>query len=52
MELLNKFPSDFFDKTRPEAPRKKPDIIPIKWSKEVTEMKRKAIVKLPSKRAR
>ena len=52
MELLNKFSSDFFDKTRPEAPRKKSDIIPIKWSKEVTEMKKKAIVKLPSKKAR
>ena len=30
MVLLNKFPDGFFEKTRPEAPKKKTDIIPIK----------------------
>lgn len=48
MELLNKFPKGFFDKQLPEAtPSKNPDdkIIPIKWSKDVSNKKKKALVK-------
>lgn len=42
------FPKGFFTKDRPEAtPSKDPDdkIVPIKWSKDVKEGKRKAVVK-------
>ena len=41
------FPSGFFTKVRPKVtPSKDPDdkIIPIKWSKEVLEQKKKAKV--------
>lgn len=41
MELFNKFPAGFFEKTRPEAPKKKLDIIPIKWSSDVVEQRKK-----------
>ena len=52
MELFNKFPSGFFEKTRPEAPKKKSDIIPIKWSKKVTNQEKKAIISLAKKKAK
>ena len=52
MELFNKFPSGFFEKTRPEAPKKKSDIIPIKWSKKVTNQEKKAIISLAKKKTK
>lgn len=50
MVLLNKFPDGFFEKTRPEAPKKKTDIIPIKWSEKTK--KRKATVSLANKKSK
>lgn len=49
MDLLNKFPNGFFEKDRPEAPKKKLDIIPIKWSNDVVKKRKKAVVKLAKK---
>ena len=52
MEFANSLPKDFFTKNRPKAePSSDPDdeIIPIKWSKEVLDGKKKAIVKLAKK---
>lgn len=49
MEFTRRLPKEFFAKVRPHAqPSNDPDdkIIPIKWSKEVMDGKRKAIVKL------
>ena len=46
MELLNKFPNGFFGKDRPEAPKKKNDILPIRWSNDVVQKRKKAVVKL------
>lgn len=55
MELLSKFPKDFFDEPLPEAtPGNNPDdkIIPIKWNKDVKNGKKKALVKLKNKKKR
>lgn len=53
MENVRKFPSGFFNITRPEAKSSKnkdDKIIPINWSKEALEGKKKPIVKLVKKR--
>ena len=53
MDCTRRLPKDFFTKSRPHAkPSNDPDdkIIPIKWSKEVMDGKRKAIVKLAKDR--
>lgn len=55
MELLNKFPKGFFNSQLPEAtPSKNPDdkIIPIEWSKEVKNKKKKGLVKKLSKKVK
>ena len=52
MEYTSRLPKDFFTKNRPKAePSSNPDdeIIPIKWSKEVLNDKKKTIVKLAKK---
>lgn len=49
MEYMRRLPKDFFTTVRPAAqPSNDPDdkIIPIKWSEEVLNGKKKAIVKL------
>ena len=52
MELLNKVPIGFFEKTRPEVPKKKTDVIPIKWTEKVTKQEKKAIVYLANKKTK
>ena len=45
---ITKFPTGFFKKDRPEVtPSNNPDdeIIPINWSKDVRDKKRKAVVR-------
>ncbi len=47
-KIKNNFPKGFFTKIRPEAiPSSNPDdeIIPIRWSKDVLDGKKKAVVK-------
>lgn len=49
MEMLKKLPEGFLKKTRNKVTPKKnidDDIIPIKWSKDVCDGNKKAIVKL------
>lgn len=55
MEISKKslFPAGFFTKSRPEVtPSKNKDdkIIPIKWSKEVENGQKKAIITLPNRK--
>jgi hypothetical protein len=50
MVLLKKFPDGFFEKTRPETPKKKSDIVPIKWSEKTK--KQKATVSLANKKTK
>ena len=51
MEKLKRLPISFFEKTRPNAPKNSlDDVIPIKWSKEVMNGKKKVKVSLPKNR--
>ena len=56
MEMINKFSSSFFEKSRPnvrEINKKiNPDekVIPIEWSKDVLEGKKKVKITLPNKK--
>lgn len=50
MGLLNKFPVVFFEQARSDTPKKKNDILSIKWSKKVLEKEKKAVVSLAKKR--
>lgn len=46
-----KFPSGFFEKSRPKVTKNSQfeDIIPIKWSKKIRNGKKKAFVTAPKK---
>ena len=44
MELVKKFPEGFFDKVRPSVSSNKTDVLPIKWSKQVLNKTKKAVV--------
>lgn len=45
MKETSKFPNNFFNKQRPEAPKKKTDIKPINWSTEVANGEKIAFIK-------
>ncbi len=50
MEKMRKLPLNFFEKSRPSAPKNSlKDIIPIKWSDDVLSGKKQVIVSLPKK---
>ncbi len=53
MEIGKRLPKSFFEKSRPTAPVDSfKDIIPINWSNDVLNGKKKVIVELPKEKKR
>lgn len=49
MKIKNKFPENFFSKSRAEVPNRKTEIMPIYWSDKVTSKGKIPVVKLLDK---